>query len=59
VVTLEEHLGPVLTDAPVAEHHWALALEPTCALAQEVLERTQQVERLNERLSALLERLAL
>jgi hypothetical protein len=37
----------------------ALALEPTCALAQQVLERLEQVQHLSARLSAVLERLAL
>ena len=56
---LEEHLDPVLAHVPVVEHEWPLALEPTCALAQQILERIEQVQRLSARLSAVLERLAL
>jgi len=57
--SLEEHLDPILAHVPVQEHQWALALEPTCALASHVLERIEQVQRLSARLSAVLERLAL
>jgi hypothetical protein len=59
LVSLEEHLAPVLADIPVQAHQWPPALEPTCALAQQIGERTEQVERLSARLSAVLERLAL
>ncbi len=57
--TLEAHLDPVLADVPVPAHEWPLALEPTCALAQQILERIEQVQHLSARLSAVLERLAL
>jgi hypothetical protein len=57
--TLEEHLDPVLAHVPVQEQPWPLVLEPTCALAQQVCERIEQVQHLSARLSAVLERLAL
>ena len=56
---LEAHLDPVLAHVPVQAHEWPLALEPTCALAQQILERIEQVQHLSARLSAVLERLAL
>jgi hypothetical protein len=57
--SLEAHLDPVLARVPVQAHEWPLALEPTCALAQQILERLEQVQHLSARLSAVLERLAL
>ena len=56
--SLEAALAPVLTDVPVQEHAWPLEFAPTCALAHQILERLEQVQRLAARLSAVLERLA-